>query len=137
VVFGKLLAALFMIVKKHGRTVVTVKQAFELSSNVGMAKLMVSYYSGKPYQYLNHLHRLQLDTATGIDLLGESRPIIPNPKSKFWSAPTLPWMGFGYNVSLTPLHTLTVYNAVANNGVMMKPYLGERHRERWSAGEKF
>ena len=109
--------------EKHGRTVVTVKQAFELSSNVGMAKLMVSYYTGKPYQYLNHLHRLQLDTATGIDLLGESRPIIPNPKSKFWSAPTLPWMGFGYNVSLTPLHTLTVYNAVANNGVMMKPYL--------------
>jgi len=109
--------------EKHGRTVVTVKQAFELSSNVGMAKLMVSYYSGRPSQYLNHLHRLQLDTATGIDLLGESRPIIPNPKSKFWSAPTLPWMGFGYNVSLTPLHTLTVYNAVANNGVMMKPYL--------------
>ena len=109
--------------EKHGRTVVTVKQAFELSSNVGMAKLMVAYYSGRPSQYLNHLHRLQLDTATGIDLLGESRPIIPNPKSKFWSAPTLPWMGFGYNVSLTPLHTLTVYNAVANNGVMMKPYL--------------
>ena len=109
--------------EKHGRTNVTVKQAFELSSNVGMAKLITAYYSGRPYQYLDHLHRLQLDTATGIDLLGESKPIIPNPKSRFWSAPTLPWMGFGYNVSLTPLHTLTVYNAVANNGKMMKPYL--------------
>ena len=109
--------------EKHGRTAVTVKQAFELSSNVGMAKLVTAYYSGHPYDYLNHLHRLQLDTATGIDLLGESKPIIPNPKSKFWSAPTLAWMGFGYNVSLTPLHTLTVYNAVANNGTMMKPYL--------------
>lgn len=109
--------------EKHGRTLVTVKQAFELSSNVGMAKLVTAYYTGKPYQYLNHLHRLQLDTATGVDLLGESKSIIPNPKSRFWSAPTLPWMGFGYNVSLTPLHTLTVYNAVANNGTMMKPYL--------------
>jgi cell division protein FtsI (penicillin-binding protein 3) len=58
--------------EKHGRTAVTVKQAFELSSNVGMAKLVTAYYTGKPYQFLNHLHRLQLDTATGIDLLGES-----------------------------------------------------------------
>jgi cell division protein FtsI (penicillin-binding protein 3) len=109
--------------EKHGRTQVTVKQAFELSSNVGMAKLVTAYYGAKPQAFLNHLYKLRLDTLTGLGLLGETKPVIPTPKSRFWSAPTLPWMGFGYNLSLTPLHTLMIYNAVANNGVMMKPYL--------------
>jgi cell division protein FtsI (penicillin-binding protein 3) len=109
--------------EKHGRTLVTVKQAFELSSNVGMAKLVTAYYSSKPQSFLDHLYKLRLDTLTGLGLVGESRPVIPTPKSKYWSAPTLPWMGFGYNLSLTPLHTLMIYNAVANGGVMMKPYL--------------
>lgn len=109
--------------EKHGRQGVTVKQAFELSSNVGMAKMATAYYTNQPSKFLAHLRRLQLDTATGIGLVGESKPVIPNPKSRYWSAPTLPWMSFGYNLSLTPLHTLMVYNAVANNGRMMKPYL--------------
>ena len=109
--------------EKHGRTQVTVKQAFELSSNVGMAKLVTAYYGAKPQAFLEHLYKLRLDTLTGLGLLGETKPVIPTPKSRFWSAPTLPWMGFGYNLSLTPLHTLMIYNAVANNGVMMKPYL--------------
>lgn len=109
--------------EKHGRTQVTVKQAFELSSNVGMAKLVTAYYSGKPQSFLNHLYQLRLDTLTGLGLVGESKPVIPTPKSRYWSAPTLPWMGFGYNLSLTPLHTLMIYNAVANGGTMMKPYL--------------
>ena len=109
--------------EKHGRENVTVKEAFELSSNVGMAKLVTSYYSSNPGKFIDHIRRLKLDSATGIDLLGESRPVVPTPKSKYWSAPTLPWMSFGYNLSLTPLHTLTLYNAIANNGTMMKPYL--------------
>jgi cell division protein FtsI (penicillin-binding protein 3) len=109
--------------EKHGRQGVTVKQAFELSSNVGMAKMATAYYSSQPTKFLAHLRRLQLDAPTGIGLVGESKPVIPNPKSRYWSAPTLPWMSFGYNLSLTPLHTLMIYNAVANNGKMMKPYL--------------
>lgn len=109
--------------EKHGRQGVTVKQAFELSSNVGMAKMATAYYSSNPKNFLNHLHRLKLDTITGVGLLGESKPIILSPKSRYWSAPTLPWMSFGYNLSLTPLHTLMLYNAVANGGKMMKPYL--------------
>ncbi|MCU0381547.1 MAG: transpeptidase family protein [Chitinophagaceae bacterium] len=109
--------------EKHGRTQVTVKQAFELSSNVGMAKLVTAYYSQKPQAFLDHLYKLRLDTLTGLGLLGENKPVIPKPKSRYWSAPTLPWMAFGYNLSLTPLHTLMIYNAVANDGKMMKPYL--------------
>ncbi len=109
--------------ERHGRTVVSVQKAFELSSNVGMAKLVTAYYYKRPNEFLRHIHRLHLDTLTGVDLLGETKPVIPTPKSKYWSAPTLPWMGFGYNLSVTPLHTLMLYNAVANNGKMMKPYL--------------
>ena len=109
--------------EKHGRTEVTVKQAFELSSNVGMAKLVTAYYGSNPQAFLDHLYKLRLDTLTGLGLVGESRPVIPTPKSRYWSAPTLPWMGFGYSLSLTPLHTLMIYNAVANDGAMMRPYL--------------
>jgi cell division protein FtsI (penicillin-binding protein 3) len=109
--------------EKHGRQGVTIKQAFELSSNVGMAKMAMAYYADNPKNFLDHLHRLKLDTITGVGLLGESKPVIPSTKSKYWSAPTLPWMSFGYNLALTPLHTLMLYNAVANGGKMMKPYL--------------
>lgn len=109
--------------EQRGLFDVTVKQAFELSSNVGMAKLMTQYYYRQPQSFLNHLYKLRLDTLTGLNLPGETKPVIPTPKSKYWSAPTLPWMGFGYNLSLTPMHTLMIYNAIANDGKMMKPYL--------------
>lgn len=100
-----------------------VKRAFELSSNVGMAKLAYASYASNPMQFVKHLKALHLDSATGIDLYGERPPFIDHPGSKYWSATTLPWMAFGYNILVTPLHTCMLYNAVANNGLMMKPYL--------------
>ncbi len=109
--------------EKHGQTNVPVKRAFELSSNVGMAKLAYASYAASPSQFVNHLKALHLDSITGIDLYGERPPFIDHPGSKYWSATTLPWMAFGYNVLVTPLHTCMLYNAVANNGIMMKPYL--------------
>ena len=102
---------------------VTVEQAFEHSSNVGMAKLVVSHYAQHPQQFVDHLKKLKLNQITGIDLAGETSPIIKSPASRSWSASTLPWMAFGYEVLISPLQTLTLYNAVANNGRMMKPYL--------------
>lgn len=102
---------------------VTVKKAFELSSNVGMAKLVYNYYTRNPYQYIEHLKKLRLHQTSGIDLVGETQPIIKTPRSKTWSATTLPWMAFGYEVLVSPLQTLMLYNAVANDGRMMKPYL--------------
>jgi cell division protein FtsI (penicillin-binding protein 3) len=102
---------------------VTVEQAFEHSSNVGMAKLVVAHYSQHPQQFVDHLKKLRLNEITGIDLAGETSPIIKSPKSRTWSASTLPWMAFGYEVLISPLQTLTLYNAVANNGRMVKPYL--------------
>jgi cell division protein FtsI (penicillin-binding protein 3) len=110
-------------VEKHDKKDFTIKQAFELSSNVGMAKLTVGHYAKDPGQFVSHLKALHLHQPTGIDLAGETSPIIKSPKSRTWSASTLPWMAFGYEVLISPLQTLTLYNAVANKGRMMKPYL--------------
>ena len=101
----------------------TVKEAFSRSSNVAFAKLAEQYYSNNPKAFYNHLHRLRLDTATGIDIVGQANPLIKKPGGKFWGKTTLPYMAHGYEELLTPLHMLMVYNAVANNGRMMKPYL--------------
>ena len=107
----------------HGLYDVTVQKAFEHSSNVGMAKLAVKFYTANPEQFINHLKKLHLDQHSGVGLIGETNPIIKTPKSKTWSATTLPWMAFGYEVLVSPMQTLMLYNAVANNGKMMKPYL--------------
>lgn len=109
--------------EKHGRNVVSVKQAFELSSNVGMAKLASSHYASNPSRFIAHLKKMRMDTLTGIDLIGERNPTIFKPGHKLWGPTTLPWMSFGYNLAISPLQTLTLYNAVANHGKMMKPYL--------------
>jgi cell division protein FtsI (penicillin-binding protein 3) len=105
------------------KTTITVKQAFEVSSNVGMAKIATMGYASNPQQYMGHLKKLRMDTLTGIDLTGEKKPVIIRPGSKLWGPTTLPWMAFGYNVQVSPLQTITLYNAVANNGKMMRPYL--------------
>ncbi len=102
---------------------ITVKEAFARSSNVAFAKLAEQYYHNNPNQFYKHLHRLRLDTATGVDILGQATPLIKKPGGKFWGKTTLPYMAHGYEELLTPLHMLMVYNAVANNGKMMKPYL--------------
>jgi cell division protein FtsI (penicillin-binding protein 3) len=107
----------------HGLHEATIQQAFEKSSNVGMAKLTHNYYSAQPSKYFSHLHKWHMDSITGIDLPGEGRPKLYKPGSKQWSKTTLPWMGFGYNLAITPLQTAMLYNAVANGGKMMKPYL--------------
>jgi cell division protein FtsI (penicillin-binding protein 3) len=109
--------------ERHKRTNVSLQQAFELSSNVGMAKMVMQHYSGNPEKFISHLKRLRLHEVSGIDLVGETQPIIKTPKSKTWSATSLPWMSFGYEVLVSPLQTLMLYNAVANNGKMMRPYL--------------
>lgn len=108
--------------ESHGYDV-SIKEAFELSSNVGMAKLAMAHYSKNPMGFVEHLRRLHFHEHSGIDLKGEAQPTVKTPKSKSWSATSLPWMSFGYEILISPLQTLMLYNAVANNGTMMKPYL--------------
>jgi cell division protein FtsI (penicillin-binding protein 3) len=109
--------------EQRGDFNVTVKQAFEKSSNVGMAKLVWGNYGNNPNQYLRHLKKMRMDTLTGIDLTGERSPVIFRPGNKLWGPTTLPWMAFGYNLLVSPLQTITFYNAIANGGKMMRPYL--------------
>lgn len=109
--------------EQHGKFDVTVKDAFTLSSNVGMAKLVVASYGNNPRRFIQHLHNMHLDALTGIDITGERNAVIPKPGTKNWSSISLPWMAFGYNIEVTPLQTATFYNAVANSGKMMRPYL--------------
>ena len=103
---------------------ITVKDAFERSSNVAFAKLADQYYHSQPSKFIDHLHRFRLDTLTGIDLTASSgKPTIKKPTNRSWANTTIPYMAHGYEELVTPLHLLMLYNAVANNGKMMKPYL--------------
>jgi cell division protein FtsI (penicillin-binding protein 3) len=96
-------------------------QVFEKSSNVGTSKLIYTAYADNPQQYIDGLYRMSINVPQNLQIGGEGRPYIKNTKSKWWSAVSLPWMSIGYEVAITPLQTLTLYNAVANNGVMVKP----------------
>jgi cell division protein FtsI (penicillin-binding protein 3) len=107
----------------HGKHEATVLEAFEESSNVGMAKLAVNHFVPNPQMYYKQLSKFRLDSTSGIDLMGEGRPQITRPGDKVWAATTLPWMGFGYAVAIAPIQTLTLYNSIANGGIMMRPYL--------------
>lgn len=102
---------------------ITVKEAFAISSNVAFAKLADEYYHNQPTKFYNHLHELRLDRNSGIDIVGSPRPYIKKPTSKYWAKTSIPFMAHGYEELETPLNLLMLYNAVANNGKMMKPYL--------------
>lgn len=123
--FGKLL----MKDSHFGLGKLTIKDAFAHSSNTAHAKLANQFYNKNPEQFVTHLKRLHLHERTGIDLLGERRPVVKTPESKSWSQTTLPWMATGYEVQITPLHTCMLYNAVANNGKMMRPYIVSEVKE--------
>lgn len=121
----------------HGTGSITVKEAFAQSSNVAFAKLADEYYSARPNQFYQHLHRLRLDTITGVDIVGAAAPLVKKPSSKYWTKTTIPFMAHGYEELLTPLHLLMVYNAVANGGKMMKPYLVNSINEMGQPIESF
>ena len=107
-----------------GYGALTVKDAFARSSNVAFAKLADQYYHNQPSKFLGHLHKFRLDTITGVDITASSGyPVVKKATSRSWAATTIPFMAHGYEELVTPLHMLTLYNAVANNGKMMKPYL--------------
>lgn len=103
----------------YGR--VSLKRAFEVSSNVGIVKLIYDNYKDDPARFVDRLYTLGLHEPLGLPIKGEGTPYIPKPGDANWSGITLPWMAFGYQVSFTPLQVLTLYNAVANDGVMIKP----------------
>lgn len=106
---------------KRGYGVITVSKAFEVSSNTGIVKIIYDNYKDNPERFVDRLINMKLDQKVNVDIKGEGKPKIPHPDDDDWSGISLPWMAFGYGVSMTPLQTLTFYNAVANNGEMVKP----------------
>lgn len=109
-------------VKKIRDGRITIREAFEKSSNVGISKIVYEAYKENPQGYVDQLYAMNLHEKLGIEIKGEGIPLIKDPgKKESWYGTTLPWMSIGYSILLTPLQTLTLYNAVANDGRMVKP----------------
>jgi len=108
----------------------SIREIFEKSSNVGMAKLVFETFKSDSRDFINRLYYMHLKEKTGIDIHGEGEPQIRHPKDKLWWVGSLAAIAYGYEVRLTPLQILTFYNAIANNGVMLKPHLMEAIRTR-------
>jgi cell division protein FtsI (penicillin-binding protein 3) len=100
---------------------ISLARGFELSSNTVMVQAVYNSYKNEPSKFVNHLNNFGLNKPLGLSIKGEGRPYVPQPSDKHWSNISLPWMAFGYGVSITPMQTLAFYNAVANNGEMVKP----------------
>ncbi len=115
--------------KPGGYGTISVKEAFALSSNVAISKIIQEAYGKEPQKFLQHLDKMGLSQPLGIEIKGEGVPYIPRVEDPEWSRVTLPWMSIGYGIMLTPLQILTLYNAVANNGVMMKPMFVDEVRQ--------
>jgi cell division protein FtsI (penicillin-binding protein 3) len=99
----------------------SVKEVFEKSSNVGTSKLITGLYKDDPKAFVNRLYAMKLNQKLDIQLKGEGEPLVRYPGDKLWSGLTLPMMSHGYEVLMTPLQILNFYNAVANDGRMMRP----------------
>jgi cell division protein FtsI (penicillin-binding protein 3) len=112
-----------------GLGTISVEEAFSHSSNVACAKLIYNNYSKNPEAYLAHLQKMQIDKPTGIDIAGERKPRFSNGEDMFSNPASLAWLAIGYEVMVTPLRTCMVYNTIANNGVMMTPYIVKEVRE--------
>ncbi|TNE66213.1 MAG: PASTA domain-containing protein [Bacteroidetes bacterium] len=115
---------------RHGLDSMSILEIFAQSSNVGTATLVQKYYGDnrKAAAFVDRLKSFGLARPTEIEIGGEEAPVLKSPEDNKsgWSGTTLPWMSIGYEMLLTPLQLLTFYNAVANDGRMMKPYLVER-----------
>lgn len=99
----------------------TVEEAFAHSSNISVTKFIDRLYKGKEKQFIDRLYSMNLNQKLGLELSGEGEPDIKYPASKYWSGISLTQMSYGYEVRLAPIHVLTFYNAVANDGKMVKP----------------
>lgn len=105
--------------KGYGK--ISLAKGFQKSSNTIIVQAVYEAYKSNPSQFVNRLNDMGLNKPLGIPIVGEGKPLIPQPSDKAWSGISLPWMAYGYGINITPLQTLTFYNAIANNGEMIKP----------------
>ncbi|MCO6358259.1 penicillin-binding protein [Roseivirga pacifica] len=110
-------------VKRGGYGKITVQEVFEKSSNVGIAKLVTEHFGENPQEFVDIIKKTGYGQPLDFQLMGEGVPYIKDTDDESWSGTTLPWMSVGYETSVTPLQTLALYNAVANDGRMIQPIL--------------
>lgn len=116
--------------KRGGHGKISVARILEVSSNIGSAKLIDDSYKDNPSEFIDRLKSWGIHEPIGLDIQGEGVPSLPEPGTPKWSRNALPSMSYGYNLSITPLQQLVVYNAIANDGVMVKPKLVNEIRAR-------
>lgn len=107
-------------------TIFSAREVFEKSSNVGTVKLIEEYYKDNPSEYVERLYGFGLCEKLGLDIIGEATPKIKSPSDHDWYGTSLQWMCHGYETQITPLQILSYYNAVANNGKLVKPIFIEK-----------
>lgn len=117
--FGRTMRDSHLVTDENGYT--TIRNAFEQSSNIAFATLVQDVFEKKPEKFVENIYRTKINEPLNLDIKGEVRPDIKNTDDKRWSKLSLPWMSIGYEVQLTPMQVLTFYNAIANDGVMVKP----------------
>ena len=116
---------------------VSLQEAFEKSSNVGISYLANEVFHKKQARFVEYFKKMRLHKPLGVEIAGEGVPYIKDPSDKTWSGVSLPWMSIGYELKLTPLQILTLYNAVANDGKMMKPLFVNEIRQGDEVVKKF
>ena len=100
---------------------ISIKESFIKSSNTGVSKEINRVYAAKPQEFVDRLYKMDLNKKLGIEIAGEGAPLIKSTDDELWSGVSIPMMSIGYEVQMTPLQILTFYNAVANDGKMVKP----------------
>ena len=123
--------------KRGGWGRISVQKAFEVSSNVGISKIIFDNYTKNPKKFIDRLYNMHLNEKLNLDIRGEGTPFIKYPGDDKWSKISLPQMSIGYEVRLTPLQTLTFYNAIANNGKMVRPRFVDEIRFHGKTVKKF
>ncbi len=119
-----------------GYGTITLQEAFEKSSNV-IAQVINSLYSKNPQRFMDRMDAFGITQKLGIDLEGEAAPDFARPGDAGWSPLSIPWMAIGYGVRQSPMQTLAFYNAVANNGNLMRPIFVQSIRRRGVTIKKF
>ncbi len=122
---------------EQGNYVITAKRAFEESSNVAVVKFITQHYGDNPRQFTDNLYALHLNEKLQLQIPGEAQPVVKNPSNRSWSKLTLPEMAYGYEMKMTPLQMLTLYNSVANNGKMIAPIFVKEIRRLGNTVEQF
>ncbi|HLS12119.1 MAG TPA: penicillin-binding protein [Flavobacteriaceae bacterium] len=116
--------------RRGGHGEISAARALEVSSNIGLAKLIDESYKDNPEEFIERLKSWGIHEPIGLSIKGEGKPFIPEPGGSQWSRNALPSMSYGYNLRMTPLQQLMVYNAIANDGVMVKPRFVNEIRSR-------